>query len=572
MNRLFPAFSTATKPTLLHWDINSISKPLRWVGIALSIWLLPTVGTMRPALGAERIYFSYGALEDSVSIASLAKYAKTGKIDENLADYTKRLNRRQLTQLRRVLLTRVDLSPIAVSQFFYSPIGETLLERLGELIQTPARLSGFYSIRGALILAAADSQGLTLLNVMQKFPTRGIWLDLARILQTTGALERLNNQTNRAVALVSQQSAAQATTQPPVDFSRLPDIQQRGQFTWSKQALTLYDSRHSNKFLADIYLPRLLNARAPVIIISYGLGEDRHSFEYLAQQLASYGFAVGVPENAGSDAKQVRALLAGHANQVAEPSEFISRALNVKFLLDELQRRSQSDPAFKLNLQQVGVIGQSLGGYAALALAGAPLNFKQLQKNCKTLDNTLNLSLILQCRVLELLPIQYNLRDRRIKAAIAINPIDSSVFGQASLSKIQVPVMIVSGSADTIAPALLEQIRPFTWLTTPEKYLAVIQGGTHFSTIGQAKAGSSFLAIPSQAIGPDPTIARRYVKALSLAFFQTYILGSSQYRPYLSASYAKAISQAPLDLSIVQFLTENQLAQAINSSNKTAKK
>jgi len=572
MNRLFPTLSAATKLTLPRWNLHSISKPLSSVGMALSIWLLPTVGTMRPAQASERIYISYGALERSISVASLETYAKTGKINDELAPYTQRVNQQQLAQLRRVLLSRINLNAVAVSQFFYTPIGERLLERLGEVIQIKARQPqpGFYAIRAALILAADDPQGLTLLNLLRKFPTSGIEIDLARSLQISEDLEKLINQTNQAVALVSQQSATEATSQPQkVNFSRLPDLRRRGQFTWTKQTLTLNNPQRSLQFLADIYLPRS-NVRAPVIVISYGLGEDRTTFEYLAQHLASYGFVVGIPQNPGSSAEQLQALLAGRANDVAKPSEFINRTLYVKLLLDELQRRSQSDPTFKVNVQQVGVIGQSFGGYTALALAGAPLNFKQLKKDCASLNNSLNLSLLLQCRALQLPPGQYNLRDERVKAVIALNPIASSVFGQASLSQIQIPVMLVSGSIDTIAPALSEQILPFTWLTTPKKYLVVLKGGTHFSTVGESKMDTGSVPLPPQVIGPDPAAARRYTNALSVAFFQTYVTGVPQYRSYLSASYAQAISQAPLGLSLVQSLTATQLTQALNGSNTDA--
>jgi len=568
MNRRSPTMSAAPKRSQARWDIHLLSKPLRWVGISLSIWLLPLAGTMRPAIGADRIYFTYGALERSIPIDSLQIYAKTGKFDADLAPYAKRLSRKQRIELRRLLVNRIDLNSVAISQFFYSPLGETLLARLGGFVQTRAGLSGFYGIRGALILAAADPQGLTLLNVLQKFPTNGIRVDLARILQTTGDLEKLVNQTNRAVALVSQQSKIAASiAQPRADFSRLPDLQQRGRFTWSKQTLILNDRRRASKFLADIYLPRL-DARAPVIVISYGLGEDRSSFAYLAEQLASYGFVVAIPENPGSSAQQVQSLLNGLASEVAEPREFINRALDVKFLLDELQRRSQSDPTFQVNMQQVGVIGQSFGGYTALALAGAPLNFSQLQKGCENLNNSLNLSLLLQCRALELPRFPYDLHDQRIKAAIAINPIDSSIFGQASLGTIQVPVMFISGTSDTVAPALPEQIVPFSWLTTPEKYLVLIQGGTHFSTIGDTNASRYPLAIPSQIAGSNTELARRYVEVLSVAFCQTYVAGVKEYLPYLSASYAQTISQAPLNLSLVQSLTATQLAPALNGNNK----
>ena len=74
--------------------------------------------------------------------------------------------------------------------------------------------------------------------------------------------------------------------------------------------------------------------------------------------------------------------------------------------LDELEKIDRIHIPFqgKLNLQQVGVFGQSLGGYTALALAGAKINFQQLKKDCtpNVLGETWNMSLLLQCRALEL--------------------------------------------------------------------------------------------------------------------------------------------------------------------------
>jgi predicted dienelactone hydrolase len=513
-------------------------------------------------IAAERIYISYAALERSISVAALEAYAKEGKLDEDLAAYAEYVSPQRLAQLRRVLLTEIPLTPVAVSQFLYTPIGETLMERLGQVVQTEARQPGFYALRGALILAAADPEGLTLLNVLDKFPTRSIRINLGRSLELADELERLINQTREAIALVSRQSTAAANNQRQVNFSQLPDLRRRGRFSWNKQTLKLNDHRRKREFLADIYIPNV-TAPAPVIAISHGLGSDRTSFVYLAEQLASYGFAVAVPDHLGSNAEQLRSLLSGRAAEVAEPNEFINRPLDVKFLLDELQRWDSSNPSLELNLQQVGVIGQSLGGYTALALAGAALNFDQLQTDCENPNYIWNVSLLLQCRALQLPSTQYNLSDPRIKAAIAINPITSSIFGQAELSRIQLPVMIVSSSSDTIAPALPEQILPFSWLTVPEKYLVLIERATHFSIIGETEPEREAIAVPAQAIGPNPAIARRYMSALSVAFFQTYLAGNTQYRPYLSASYTQAITQAPLGISLVQSsIPIHQLNQA----------
>lgn len=550
---------------------------------AIGFWLLPNAVMTNSTLAAQRIYLSYGAIERTISVASLETYAREGKLDDDLATYAEYVSPQRLAQLRRVLLERIELSPVAVSQFLYTPIGETLLERLAEVVQTEARQPGFYALRSALILAAADPQGLTLLNVLDKFPTRSMRINLGRSLQIADLLESLINQTREAIAVVSRQSTATAM-KAPVDLSKISDLRGRGTFSWNKQTLKLYDSSRDRTFLADVYIPqnremgeqreqgRLGENRTitnyqlppfPVIVISHGLGSDRTSFVYLAQQLASYGFAVAVPEHPGSNAEQLRSLFSGRANEVAEPNEFINRPLDVKYLLDQLQRLDTSNPSFRLNLQHVGIVGQSFGGYTALALAGARLNFNQLQTECENRNDIWNVSLLLQCRATGLPSTKYNLQDRRVKAVIAINPIVSSIFGQTGLGQIRVPVMIVSSGSDTVAPAFPEQFVPFSWLTTPEKYLVLIERATHFSAIGETERGQEAIAVPEAAIGPTPAIARRYISALSVAFLQTYIANNTQYRFYLSSSYAQAISQAPLNLSLVQSLPINELTQSV---------
>jgi predicted dienelactone hydrolase len=119
--------------------------------------------------------------------------------------------------------------------------------------------------------------------------------------------------------------------------------------------------------------------------------------------------------------------------------------------------------------------------------------------------------------------------------------------------------MLVAGSDDTVAPTLPEQIQPFTWLTTPNKYLVLLRGGTHFSTLAESTGG---IPVPPPALGPSPEVAQEYMKALSVAFFKTHIANDLDYRSYLNASYAQFISQNTLPLSLIQSLTQNQLKQA----------
>lgn len=534
--------------------------------------VLPTFGISNSVLAAERIYASYSALELSISVTTLENYAKTGVINEDLAAYQRYLPLEQLQELRRILLNRVKVSPVVVSQLLYTPQGEFLLHRLTQVIinKSSQPEPGFGALRSALILASGESGGLTLLNVLRKYPTSSIRLDVAETLEIATELEKLVNQTHQAIASVSQKSKIEADGISQPNFSQLPDLKVPGKFKSQKYILKFFDSTRNRLLLTDVYIPNVQKT-APVIVISHGLGLDSSNFQYLATHLASYGFAVVVPNHPGSDAKQLRSLLKGRAIEVAEPSEFQDRPMDITYILNQLQKGNQSDSRFKgrLNLQQVGVFGQSLGGYTALALAGAKINFEQLKQDCQpaALQNTWNMSLLLQCRALELSISKsgkdYNLRDERVKAAIAVNPITSSIFGKAGLSQIKTPVMIVSSSDDTVAPALSEQILPFSWLANPQKYLVMLVGGTHFSIIGNANPANQQVALPADMIG-DASQARRYMNVLSLPFFQTYIAGKPQYTPYLNAAYTQSISSKSLGLSLVKSLNTTELAQLLD--------
>jgi predicted dienelactone hydrolase len=542
---------------------------------------------------AERVYVSYGILERSIPVSSLEAYARDGTIDDDLAVYAQYGDAKQLKQLKSVLLARADVDLVAVSQFLYTPQGEVLLKRLGEVIQPESRDSGFKAIRAALILAAADANGLTLLNILRHFPTRGLRIDVARSLQIAASLEQLVNQTKRATAVVLQTAQQEEATET-IAVNQLPDLRQRGSFTWQKQTLPLVDPSRSaeinpmvstatpslgrttppvplsgtvsgRSIPVDLYLPTQKassSAPVPIVVISHGLGSDRSTFAYLATHLASYGFAVLVPEHPGSNAARLQALINGAASEVSEPIEFINRPLDITFVLNQVEALVKATPNLRgrLNFQQVGVLGQSFGAYTALVLAGAPINPQQLQANCQNLEDTLNLSLLLQCRAIDLKQPEPVLQDPRVKAIIAINPITSAVLGQASLSQIKVPAMIVSGNGDTIAPAVTEQIQPFTWLTAENRYLVLLQGGTHFSTLDSSSSPDA-IPLPAEVVGPNPTIARRYMNALAVAFFQTYIGNQAAYRSYLSASYSRAISETLMPVSLVNTLPADQSAQ-----------
>ncbi|MGD2181139.1 alpha/beta hydrolase [Lusitaniella coriacea] len=523
----------------------NVSKRISLALLNLSCVLMVPTLLAPKALSAEKILLYIGPLEFSLAVESLEAYATDGTIGPDLAVYINRLTEEQREQFRELLTTPAELTPVAVAQFLYSPQGETILREVGKLIQTRAGQSGFYAIRSALILAAADPEGLTPLNVLKKFPTYGIRINSDRVF---GLLERVSGvirDTEVAIAKIEQISLTEAQTVENANFPL--NLGEMGAVQFNKQTLTLNDLPRKRAFFTDLYLPQK-PGRVPLIVISHGLGSDRQSYEYLATHLASHGFAVAVPEHPGSNDSQLQALANGLAKDITPSRELIDRPLDIQFLLDELE---QTYPQ-QIDWQKVGAVGQSFGAYTVLALAGAQINFERLQRECDPDNPKLNISFVLQCQALDLPPLNYNLKDDRVKAVIAMNPIASTIFGASELNRLEAPLMLVTSTADAVTPALDEQILPFSGLTIPNRYLVMLKNGTHFSTIG---ASRNDVELPPVAIGPNPAIAYNYMESLSVAFFNTHINQQPQYNPYLSAAYAQSISDLAMPLSIVQSLS-----------------
>ena len=519
-----------------------------------------------PALGAENIRFNYGVLAFSLSIDSLELYAQEGKINSELNFYTKRLSKKQVKQLRRVLSREININPILLYRLTRSPMVVEIIESLGEVATTHRGHNGFYALRGSITNTAIENQdrdkGITLIDVMRRFPARDIQVDLRKFLEVRDELTTLVEYREAIRELVIRQAQQEANA---IVNSFMPkkDLRAAGGINFIQETIEI-DSRMADKssgvrsrepFRARLYLPQGLPKPAPVVVLSHGFGSEPRAFDYLGKHLASYGIAAVSVEHLGSDSDYELEILAGARKKAIAAEEFIERPLDIQSVLDELERRNRDDSTLKgsLDLNRVGMVGHSLGGYTTLALAGAEINVKRLRQQCPNKKISLNISLLMQCRAKELAP-KRQLADPRIDAAIAISPISSAILGKESLTNISIPTAIVSGSEDIIAPVVQEQVYPFTWLSAQDKYLAMMIPGDHFSSNNLPRKKSTDPTIVEEFVGKRLASGQSYIKAFVVAFVKAHVEQDSKYLSYLTASYAQEISSKQLDFSIVRSL------------------
>lgn len=554
-------------------EISSLARRLGWLsvgtGLAQLVGLtLQGMGCVfgQPALAADRVIVGYGLAERSIQVHELETFAQTGQLSRQLSEYVRMLglSPAQVAQFQVALNTQADLDAIAVGQFLYTAQGKFLLKQVSQVIQTPSRAGGFSATRGALILAASDpDEGLTILNVLKYYPTEAIRVDIRRGLELVRILNQTLISSSQAIGAIQTQSAAIAAQTPigMIDAIAPAYSQLRAQ--------QQYDVDVFDFFVPGVVLPTLIyipqpkpNTDAspfnrPLVVISHGLGSDRETFDYLARYLAGAGIAVVSVEHTGSNAQQLISLLEGRANLVTPAEEFIDRPRTISLTLDALEQEARRNVRFskRLDLTRIGVVGQSFGGYTALALSGATIDFTYLGEQCSPATLNLNPSLLLQCEATPLTNPGDSLVDPRIRAVFVMNPIGSALFGPKGYAQIDVPIMVVAGAGDTIAPAFPEQISPFTWLTEPDRHLLLIGNGTHFSVIDNSSANDKPIPVPPSVIGPRPDIAQEYMKVLSLAFFETYLQGNAQFRPLLQPAFVQSLGVDPLPLSLVQDLS-----------------
>jgi predicted dienelactone hydrolase len=507
--------------------------------------------TILPAVAADRLLFNYGPLNLSVAVDSLETFANNGTIDKELAFYLNRLDNKQQASVRKFLRSRFEVNPMVLYRLSRSAVGENLLRDVGELINIPENQNGFYGLRGSLIEAALENNDLNAIELMRKFPT-DMQLNTKNIMAFVGEMSTIVDKTKTVVEELDRVTLEQAQTKSVNDFNTILDIKKPGQFKTSKQTLELYDKKRDRKLIVDLYLPETQPAKQfPVIIVSNGIGAKRDRFDDLALHLASYGFAVAIPDHPGSSSERQKEFYQGLYQDNFDAAEFRDRPLDIIYILDELQQRNQSDYRGQLNLQQVGLFGYSFGGATALSLGGAQIDFTQLERDCNSKTRLLNISLYYQCRALEISRKPLNLQDDRIKAIYLFVPFSNSLFSQTEMSKIKLPVMWQAAAEDIITPLPSEQVPAYNKLSVADKYLSVSTGLPHAWVLLPLMQGLTGREISKEEAA---TVARNYQNILALSFFKIYVDGDETYCAYLQPSYIKTLSKNPYNLSLVRSL------------------
>lgn len=328
----------------------------------------------------------------------------------------------------------------------------------------------------------------------------------------------------RLALLLGLAASAMATKAVSAD----PDYAATGSVTVDVSDVSWTDAARGRDIPLRVRLPRN-GGHLPTILFSHGLGGSVGGGAEWGEQWASRGFAVIHVQHPGSDEliwknKPVGERIAGFRSG-ADLRQFTARIADIKFVLDELERRQAAGDAMasRLDLRHVGMSGHSFGAVTTLYLGG-----QRPAAGAVAYDGSLV--------------------DKRFVAFLAFSPqAGSGADAGPQFAEFRRPALLVTGTLDGppfpgLGASVEQRLIPFEAMAgAGNKFLLVVDQADHMFFNGTrgvrdigavGRGGINFSAVED--------CGYPLVKAISTAYWLAYLGGDSAAGQWLKGGSAAA--------------------------------
>lgn len=142
------------------------------------------------AIAAERVVLTWGPFSQSVYVSDLEAFIEDGSTTKTIRQMVSASGQDKDT-LRGLLGLQIGFDRVAMARILYSNTGEQMLSGMGRTLRTRHRLENEKALRAAIILSLADDEQLSIIEILQKYPVSGLYVDLANVGDTVEKLQGL---------------------------------------------------------------------------------------------------------------------------------------------------------------------------------------------------------------------------------------------------------------------------------------------------------------------------------------------------------------------------------------------
>lgn len=149
-----------------------------------------------PAQAAEKVVFKYGILRESVTTQELQDFATGGKPSAGLADYIRKAGG-DPRGVQTTLTQPVRVNARLLDRVLNSTLGNAVLDQVGEAIHPPAQSASRQALRAAIVLSATPDNQVSLLEIIQNYPTSEVQVDGDLLATAYGRIHDLAQQVQK---------------------------------------------------------------------------------------------------------------------------------------------------------------------------------------------------------------------------------------------------------------------------------------------------------------------------------------------------------------------------------------
>ncbi|MGF1521947.1 MAG: alpha/beta hydrolase [Leptolyngbyaceae cyanobacterium] len=492
-----------------------------------------------PVQAVEQVILELGPLKKAVQVSDLETFSQTGEIPTDLEMYRALLTPTVQATLKNHLSIEPAIRDRVIQDLTASSNGRLVLDLLSEVAPDLSP----EDLQTAMQAAAETESGVTVISVLKALPQQRLTLQGPKLLRLASQLG-LSHLEQTALSKVLHH---ELDTKSAFSLSEQFDPSAAGNSRVERWSVSFRDQKRDRIIPVDLYWSD--EPQGPLVVLSHGFGADRRFLEYLADHLASHGLTVIALEHPGSNVDA----LVQEDGSLLPAQEFVERPRDVSFILDRLTDLNKTSFFLegRLNLEDVTLIGHSLGGYTGLVLAGGKLNPGALANFCAGLEvGASSPADWLQCAATDTqLASAGKLADDRITQLVVMNPPAGRIFGATGLREVRVPTLFLTSTSDNISAVSDQQLRPFSQLAGPRALVAVI-GGTHLSVGDPQNINPALTQVPFMPELPEAETLRlrQYLNGVVLSFVMQQTDVAQQYEPFLSSDYARLFSTAVLPI------------------------
>ena len=143
-----------------------------------------------PVFAAEQVVLNYGIFRESLSVEELSTFAQTGELSRSLR-VNFALARQDPKAIRQYLTEPVKVNLVFLDRVLNSRIGNIILDQISQVIYTPSRKADRQALRAALVLSASQDGQVSLIEIIENYPTNEVEVDGKRLEGAYRQLRRL---------------------------------------------------------------------------------------------------------------------------------------------------------------------------------------------------------------------------------------------------------------------------------------------------------------------------------------------------------------------------------------------